>query len=148
MNGMLEIWAGLATGVTSGCSVAFWAGVGTGLVGVRPSVSGTAAAAGVGDGSAPSVVGSSAARSEDGPSVGSSELPHADSSNSSISAEVKIPRKSRGVLIWIHFLCLLGRGGTARADSAPVRYGKTREPRLGVSDKLPLVLAQKRRQAP
>ena len=88
---------------------------------------GSAVALGVGDGSAPSVVGaavicpedvlpsgSSVARSEDGPSVGSSESPQASSNGRRISARAKIPRKSRGILIWIHSLCLLGRGGTAR----------------------------------
>ena len=45
MNGMLEIWPGLATVVTSGCSVASWRGAGVGMVGVRPSASGPAAGA-------------------------------------------------------------------------------------------------------
>ena len=46
--------------------------------------------------------------------VGSSEPPQASSSNGRSSARAKIPRKSRGVLITIHSLCLWGRGGMAR----------------------------------
>ena len=48
------------------------------------------------DGSAPSVVGSAVARSEDGPSVGSSEPPQATSSTSRISAKAKTPRPGKG----------------------------------------------------
>ena len=63
-------------------------------------------------------VGSSVDRSEDGPSVGSSEPPQASSSNGRSSARAKIPRKSRGVLISIHSLCFLGRGGTVRPNTS------------------------------
>ena len=58
-------------------------------------------------------VGSAVARSEDGSSVGSSEPPQANNSNGRSSVRAKIPRKSRGVLISIHSLWLLGRGVTA-----------------------------------
>ena len=44
----------------------------------------------------------------DGPSAGSSEPLQASSSNGRISARAKIPRKSRGVLMSIHCLCLPG----------------------------------------
>ena len=84
---------------------------------------GAAVALGVGDGLALSVVGaavvcpedvllsgSSVARSEDRPPVGSSEPPQASSSNGRSNARAKIPKKRRGVLISIHSMCLLGRG--------------------------------------
>ena len=79
--------------------------------GVSPTVG-----LGLGDGSAPSVVGSAVARSEDDSSVGSSEPPQARSSNGRISAKAKRPRKRRGVLISIHSLSLLGLSATTRRD--------------------------------
>ena len=71
---------------------------------------GSAVALGVGDGSAPSVVGAAVICPEDVLPSGSSESPQASSSNGRSNARAKIPKKRRGVLISIHSMCLLGRG--------------------------------------
>ena len=87
---------------------------------------GAAVALGVGDGSAPSVVGAAVARSEAGPSVGSSEPRQASSSNRRISARAKTPRKRRGVLISLHSLRSLGPrwdGATRLNDNTNTWWG-------------------------